>query len=167
MSSIVFSLSEIDRGIREVLAYADKVKVLADKLCYELAEQVQADAQQGYSGYSERNTVQVAKPTPNDEGNGYIVSASGWKEGEPTVLFEEFGAGVATGENNPKAIEFGAIKDTYSYTHAQLFHDFGYWWYGGQRIDRVYGTNAMYNASILARRSVIPVARRIFNGGAG
>lgn len=167
MSRIVFSLSEIDRGINEVLAYADRVQKLADTLCYRLAEQVQAEAQEGYGGYSERNTVIVSAPARNEEGNGYIVSASGYKDGEPTVLFEEFGAGAATGENNPKAIEMGAIADSYSITHAQLYHDFGYWWYGGQRIDRVYGTNAMYNASVLARRSVIPTARDIFNGGTG
>ena len=167
MSSIVFSLSEIDRGINEVKAYADRVQQLADTLCYRLAEIAQGRAEEGYSMYSERNTVTVTPPQRNEEGNGYKISASGYKDGEPTVLFEEFGSGAATGENNPKAAELGVLADSYSITHAQLFHDFGYWWYGGQRIDRVYGTNAMYNASILARADALPIARDLFNGGTG
>ena len=167
MSTITVSLNDINKAISDVKAYARMVEEAADEICKRVATQMQFDAEAGFSQFEERSYVTVSDPIPNDTGDGYKVSASGYKTTpngvESTVLFEEFGAGFTTGEGNPHAAEVGAVMDSYSESHAQWFHLYEYWWYDHKRMDSVNGTNAMYNAALSARENVYTVANQVFS----
>ena len=79
------------------------------------------------SRYDFLDTVRVTKQ--KDRRTGRITMSS------RDILFQEFGAGI--GAIHPRGHEFGYIEDSWSVNHAQMFHNYGYWYYGKQKIDRI------------------------------
>lgn len=165
MHRIVIDLNDLDSAIRDVKAYAKMVSEVADGLVYTLAEEAQRDAKAEYSTYTHDTDHAEVTLRPNDYGNGYVVSASAHdNKGRNVILFEEFGAGDSAGGTYADLV--GAWSDSYSITHKQMYHRYGYWWYRRQRLTEVFGTYAMSEAAIWAKNSarIQAIASDLFAG---
>lgn len=167
MHRIVIDLNDLDSAIRDVKAYAKMVSEVADGLVYTIAEEAQRDAIADYATYSHDADHAEVTLRPNDYGNGYVVSASARDNKDRNViLFEEFGAGDGTGSESDYADMVGAWSDSYSVTHLQQYHRYGFWWYRRQRLTSIFGTYAMSNAAVWAKDSarIQAIATGLFAG---
>ena len=88
------------------------------------------------SRYDFLDTVRVTKQ--KDRRTGRITMSS------RDILFQEFGAGI--GAIHPRGHEFGYIEDSWSVNHAQMFHNYGYWYHGKQKLTGIPAACGWYNA---------------------
>lgn len=162
--------NSVDDAIAELKAYRaslmDKLKILIGQLVQDGVEiaRVKVSASQGDS------TDAYVDYTVSPEGN--IVKASIFLQGTE-ALFIEFGAGIAynTGEQHPKADEFGYGPGTYPSKHPpNKAINPGYWFYrdDSKNLQKSIGTEAtmpIYHAGNTIRNNLIQKAIENFMRG--
>lgn len=162
--------NSVDDAIAELKAYRaslmDKLKILIGQLVQDGVEiaRVKVSASQGDS------TDAYVDYTVSPEGD--IVKASIFLQGTD-ALFIEFGAGIAynTGEQHPKADEFGYGPGTYPSKHPpNKAINPGYWFYrdDSKNLQKSIGTEAtmpIYHAGNTIRNNLIQKAIENFMRG--
>lgn len=162
--------NSVDDAIAELKAYRaslmDKLKILIGQLVQDGVEiaRVKVSASQGDS------TNAYVDYTVSPEGD--IVKASIFLQGTE-ALFIEFGAGIAynTGEQHPKADEFGYGPGTYPSEHPpNKAINPGYWFYrdDSKNLQKSIGTEAtmpIYHAGNTIRNNLIQKAIENFMRG--
>ncbi len=162
--------NSVDDAIAELKAYRaslmDKLKILIGQLVQDGVEiaRVKVSASQGDS------TDAYVDYTVSPEGD--IVKASIFLQGTE-ALFIEFGAGIAynTGEQHPKADEFGYGPGTYPSKHPpNKAINPGYWFYrdDSKNLQKSIGTEAtmpIYHAGNTIRNNLIQKAIENFMRG--
>ena len=162
--------NSVDDAIAELKAYRaslmDKLKILIGQLVQDGVEiaRVKVSASQGDS------TDAYVDYTVSPEGD--IVKASIFLQGTE-ALFIEFGAGIAynTGEQHPKADEFGYGPGTYPSKHPpNKAINPGYWFYrdDSKNLQKSIGTEAtmpIYHAGNTIRNNLIQKAIENFVRG--
>ena len=157
----VLSAASIDAAIRELEAYAVRVRARTEALVKRLAAYGLTQARIGYNAavYDEDKDVEVSVESRGE--NTYAIVASGHD-----VLFLEFGAGVRYGGGHPLNGELGMGPGTYpGQTHVP---EPGYWWYTGEDGESHYSVGnapsmVMYLTGIELEREILRIAREVFS----
>ncbi len=170
---IVIDLNDLTQAINQLNDYADSIEENADKLCAALADIAYDTASDAYDSYEGEDTFAwVYDPEPNEDKNGYKVSATGGKayskQGNPVgnmVTFVEFGSGDAAGDH-PLADDFGIAPGTWSASPYGMhqYSEHGQWKHCNRTYTEIPATMGMYNGAQEARRQLVQTAKEIFGG---
>ena len=141
------------QALKELQDYQKQIKPKLMEVCKRLAEIGVAEAQ-AHLGLSNGNTdATIDAPAPID--NGYKISMSG-----SDVYFVEFGTGdqVSAHFDTSVPVAWG----TWSAEHEQRLWNYGFWWYGGERLTGTPAYMPMYYASKKMREEIPRIVKEVF-----
>ena len=144
------TVSGVEHALQTISRYADidsKLQEIAKRLC-EIGEPII----KAIHGNHATVTTEQTK-------NGYKITASG-----EDVLFIEFGAGNAAGDENGKydAVPSVVRKGSWSEGHAQQYSTLGYWYFGGHKFTTVAPSPAFYYAYEYMVQNLPQIAKDVF-----
>ena len=139
-------------ALEELKLYKKNIKPQLDEICRRLAAvgaQAARDAIWGEYGNTDA-TVEA----PVKIANGYKIVMSG-----ADVYFVEFGTGRdVKAHYNPSV---SVAPGSWSQTHAQKYSTYGYWYYGGEKLEGTPAQMPMYYAERAIRANARRVAREV------
>ena len=155
MKTITLELSKAScqKALKELQKYQREVKPKLMEVCRRLAEIGVAEAQ-AHLMLSQGNTdAMIEPPVPMD--NGYKVVMSG-----TDVYFVEFGTGdqVSAHFDTTVPVAWG----TWSAEDKQQLWNYGFWWYGGERLTGTPAYMPMYYASRRMREEIPRIVKEVF-----
>lgn len=163
MKRIVIELSEAgcERAAIELETYARSLDRKLAEVCRRLAEVGAAEAKAIAYGASVQglgnDDVTI---TTEPMSNGYKIVMSG-----EDIYFIEFGTGIFAGEypGDTSNVTVGIMPGDWSDTHAQLFSNYGYWFYNKQKLEGTPAYMPMYYAGRKMREEMPRIAREVFS----
>ena len=151
--AIELSVSGCKAALKEIEKYQKEIKPNMEEVCRRLAE-IGAQAAQAHLGGEYGNTDATILPVvPID--NGYKIVMQG-----TDVYFVEFGTGdqVSAHFDTTVPVAWGS----WSAEHEQQLWNYGFWYYGGQRLEGTPAYMPMYYASKAVRENANKVMREVF-----
>lgn len=157
--SMTLSVSSIDKAIKQIEDYKNRLSDKAKRLCERLAYQGAVRVSLGFASaiYTGAKDFNV---TVEETDKGYRILADG-----ETALILEFGAGARYGYGNPLADENGMGPGTYPDAKGHWNDPRGWWIPKDRGGGHTYGNPPampMYKASREMRENVEKVAREVF-----
>lgn len=152
--NIALNVKSIDKAIAQIEERSSKLDVECKTLAERLSRYGMYVARVGFANaiYEGKNDTALEVIEVQ---NGYEVHAKG-----KAVCFIEFGTGV--GATSPHGAQFGFNPDSWSKDNAQMFHNFGYWFYNGKKLTGTPANNCMYNASREIKEQIKVFAKEVF-----
>ena len=150
--TIELSTTSCNEATKELEEYARKIEPKMREVCQKLAEIGLVEAQ-AHLGGSFGNTDASLSTAPT--GNGYKIVMSG-----TDVYFIEFGTGdqVSPHGNTSVPVAWGS----WSAENKQQLWNYGFWWYGGERLTGTPAYMPMYYAGRKIRESIPQVVKEVF-----
>ena len=152
--TIELSTESCKAALEQLKPYKKSDKKL-DLVCKKLAEIARDEAQRRFDRGAEHGNGGVQVSIMPIE-NGYKVIAQG-----EDVYFIEFGTGIFANPNGYDTT-VPVYPGSYSEQNAQKFSEYGYWWYGGEKLQGTEAQNAMYYAGRAIRENERRVWEEVF-----
>lgn len=155
MKTITIELSKdgCQRALKELKAFQKEVNPKLMEVCKRLAEIGAAEAQAHLTLAQGNTDAVIEPPVPMD--NGYKIVMSG-----SDVYFVEFGTGdqVSAHFDTTVPVAWG----TWSAENEQELWNYGFWWYGGERLTGTPAYMPMYYAGRKIREEIPRVVKEVF-----
>ena len=151
--TIELSKSSCQRALKEIEKYQREIKPKMMEVCKRLAEIGAAEAQAHLTLAQGNTDATIVAPVPTD--NGYKIVMSG-----ADVYFVEFGTGdqVSAHFDTSVPVAWG----TWSVENKQQLWNYGFWWYGNERITGTPAYMPMYYAGRKIREEIPRVVKEVF-----
>lgn len=151
--TIGISRSSVDRAIEQLKAIKKEHKSKCDEVCRRLAE-IGAQEAQAHLGSSHGNDDATIMPIEKI-GNGYKIVMSG-----KDVYFVEFGTGNQVDPHFDTSVPIA--WGSWSAEDKQKLWKYGFWWYGGERLEGTPAYKPMYYAEKAIRANIKRVVKEVF-----
>ena len=155
MKTITIELSPASckAALKELQEYQRKIKPKLMEVCKRLAEIGAAEAQAHLTLANGNNDATIESPIAID--NGYKIVMSG-----EDVYFVEFGTGdqVSAHYDTSVPVAWG----TWSAEDKQKLWNYGFWWYGGEKLTGTPAYMPMYYAGKKMREEIPRIVKEVF-----
>lgn len=153
--TVELSPESCDNVVKELEKYQKDIKPKLDEVCKRLAEIGLQVAQEHWDGGDLHGNNDATFMPITPIGNGYKIVFQG-----EDVYFVEFGTGneVAPHMETSVPVAWG----TWSAENKQQLWNYGFWWYGGERLEGTPAYMPMYYASKAIRENIKRVYNEVF-----
>lgn len=152
--TVELSAQSCGKALKELQQYEKQIKPKLDEVCKRLAEIGAQEASARFARGDHGNGGVVV--TTEQMENGYKVVASGHD-----VYFIEFGTGFDANPHGYKPT-VPVYPGSWSEGHAQKFSEYGYWYYGGERLQGTEAEMPMYYAERAIRENEKRIVQEVF-----
>ena len=153
---IELSVESINRAVTELETYARDINKKLDEVCRRLAE-VGIQEANARLVLTNGNTDAFVEGAPVKTANGYKVVMSG-----SDVYFVEFGTGDAVNAHG-YTVSVPVYPGSYSEQNSQQYAKYGYWWYGGEKLEETPAYMPMYYAGRAMREAFPKIVNEVFS----
>ena len=151
--TIELSPQSCSAAVKELERYQKEIKPKMDEVCKRLAE-IGAQAAMTHLGGGHGNDDATILPVLPIE-NGYKIVMQG-----TDVYFIEFGTGDQVNSHFDVSVPVG--WGTWSAEHEQRLWNYGFWYYGGERLEGTPAYMPMYYAGRAVRENAQRIVREVF-----
>ena len=152
---IELSPESCNEALEELKKYKKEVKPKLKEVCRRLAE-IGAQTAQAHLGpdLHGNDDARILPIEPIE--NGYKIVMQG-----KDVYFIEFGTGDDV-DRHFENVSVPIVSGSWSMEHAEKYVTYGYWWYGGEKLEGTPAYMPMYYASKAIRDNIKRVAKEVF-----